>query len=116
MLQTWGGEGIQPVFYDNCKWSITFKDRESLHCTLVTCTVYICTHMCMCVRRKLLQSCATLCDPMDCRLSPGSSVHGILQARILEWVAISSSRETSQHRDSTCAAYVSYVGKWVLYH
>ena len=39
-----------------------------------------------------LQSCPTLCDPMDC--SPqGSSVHGILQARILEWVAMPSSRE-----------------------
>ena len=36
---------------------------------------------------KLLQLCLTLCDPMDCSLS-GSSVHGILQARILEWVAI----------------------------
>ena len=36
---------------------------------------------------KLLQSCLTLCDPMDCN-PPGSSVHGILQARILEWVAI----------------------------
>ena len=36
------------------------------------------------------QSCLTLCDPMDCSL-PGSSVHGILQARILEWVTISSS-------------------------
>ena len=37
------------------------------------------------------QSCPTLCDPMDCNL-PGSSVHGILQARILEWVAISFSK------------------------
>ena len=36
---------------------------------------------------KLLQSCPTLCDPMDCS-PPGSSVHGILQARILEWVAM----------------------------
>ena len=36
---------------------------------------------------KVTQSCLTLCDPMDCSL-PGSSVHGILQARILEWVAI----------------------------
>ena len=35
---------------------------------------------------KSLQSCPTLCDPMDC--SPGSSVHGILQAKILEWVAL----------------------------
>ena len=40
------------------------------------------------------QSCLTLCDPMDCS-PPGSSVHGILWARILEWVAISFSRESS---------------------
>ena len=40
---------------------------------------------------KLLQSCPTLYDPMDCSL-PGTSVHGILQARILEWVAMSTSR------------------------
>ena len=40
------------------------------------------------------QSCPTLCDPMDCS-PPGSSVHGILQARILEWVAISFSRGSS---------------------
>ena len=39
---------------------------------------------------KSLQSCPTLCDPMDCSL-PGFSVHGILQARTLEWVAISFS-------------------------
>ena len=39
---------------------------------------------------KLLQSCPTLCDPMNCSL-PGSSLHGILQARVLEWVAISFS-------------------------
>ena len=39
---------------------------------------------------KLLQSCLTLCDPMDCS-TPASSVHGILQARTLEWVAISFS-------------------------
>jgi len=44
------------------------------------------------------QSCPTLCDPMDCSL-PGSSVHGILQARILEWVAIPFSRGSSQSKD-----------------
>ena len=44
------------------------------------------------------QSCLTLCDPMD-RSLPGSSIHGILQARILEWVAIFSSRGSSQPRD-----------------
>ena len=46
------------------------------------------------------QSCPTLCDPMDCSLS-GSSVHGSLQARILEWVAIPFSRESSWPRDQT---------------
>ena len=49
---------------------------------------------------KLLQSCQTLCDPRDCTF-PGSSVHGILQARILEWVAISFSRRSSLPRDRT---------------
>ena len=45
----------------------------------------------LCARAKSLQSCSALCDPMDCSL-PGSSVHGILQARILEWAAMPSSR------------------------
>ena len=43
---------------------------------------------------EVTQSCPTLCDPVDCSLS-GSSIHGILQARILEWVAISFSRGSS---------------------
>ena len=47
--------------------------------------------VCVCARAKSLQSCPTLCDPMDCS-PPGSSVRGILQARILEWVAMPSSR------------------------
>ena len=47
---------------------------------------------------EVAQSCPTLCDPMDYSL-PGSSVHGIFQARILEWVAISFSRRSSQPRD-----------------
>ena len=47
---------------------------------------------------KVTQSCLTLCDPMDCS-PPGSSVHGILQARILEWVAMPSSRGSSWLRD-----------------
>ena len=48
----------------------------------------------------LTQSCPTLCDPMDCS-PPASSVHGILQARTLEWVAMPSSRGSSQRRDWT---------------
>ena len=52
--------------------------------------------------KKMLdaQSCPTLWDPMDCS-PPGSSVHGILQARILEWVAIPSSKGSSQPREQT---------------
>ena len=51
-----------------------------------------------CSALKALQSYLTLCDPMDGSL-PGSSVYGILQARILEWVAIPPSRESSRPRD-----------------
>ena len=47
---------------------------------------------------KSLQSCLTLCNPLDCS-PPGSSVHGILQARILEWVAMPFSRGSSQPKD-----------------
>ena len=53
-----------------------------------------------------------LCDPVDCSL-PGSSVHGILQARILQRVAMPSSRGSSRPRGQTC---VSCIGRWVLYH
>ena len=50
---------------------------------------------------------------MDCGLS---SIHGIFQARILEWVVISSSRGSSWPRDWTQVFYVSCIGRWVLYH
>ena len=49
---------------------------------------------------KSFQLCLTLCNPVDCS-PPGSSVHGILQARVLEWVAMPSSRGSSQPRDQT---------------
>ena len=58
------------------------------------------------------QSCPTPCHPMDCG-PPGSSVHGILQARILEWVPISFSRGSSQPRDQT---RVSCVSRRILHH
>ena len=75
---------------------------------------YIYTFMCACVHAKSFQSCLTLCDPKDYSL-PGFSVHGILQARILEWVAISTSRGSSQPRDQTLISHVSCTGKWVIY-
>ena len=64
---------------------------------------------------KLLQSCPTLCNPMDCS-PPGSSVPGILQARMLERVAVPSSKGPSRSRDQTCVSYVSCIGRQVLYH
>ena len=69
----------------------------------------------MLVQAKLLQYCPTLCDPMDYS-PPGSSVHGILQARTLEWVAMPSSRGSSQTRDQTHVSHISYFGRWILYH
>ena len=70
-----------------------------------------------CRRAKSLQSCLSLCEPMHCS-PPGSSVHGILQAKILEWGAMLSSwrRESSQPRNQTCVSYVSCIGRWILYH
>ena len=63
---------------------------------------------CFCL---VAQSYSILCDPRDCS-PPDSSVHGISQARILEWVAISFSRGSSQTRDRT---HVSSIGRWILY-
>ena len=64
---------------------------------------------------KCAQSCLTLCDPMDCSL-PGSSVHGISQARMLEWVAISDTRVSSPPWDWTCVSCVFCIGRWILCH
>ena len=73
-------------------WRVTLPQRKTLFCSICLCSG--------------AQSCLTLCDPMDCSPS-GSSVHGILQERILEWVAISSSRGLSRPRDQTHISYVS---------
>ena len=66
------------------------------------------------VRAKSLQSCQ-LCDAMDCS-PPHFSVHGILQARILEWVAMPSSRGSSWPRDGTHGSYASCICRQVLYY
>ena len=67
--------------------------------------------VCVCV--KVPQLCPPLCDPMDCSL-PGSSVHGVLQARILEWVDIPSSRGSSQPRDQTQVSHTA--GRFFTIH
>ena len=70
--------------------------------TQLTSSSYL---QCVCVC-TVTQLCLTLCDPMDCR-PPGSSVHGILQARVLEWVAMPFSRGSFQPRDQTHVSCVS---------
>ena len=89
---------------ENCK-----KKKKCVYC------VYICVlwsdrklHICCCLVTKL---CLNLLQPHGCR-PLGSSVHGISQARILEWVAISFSRGSSQPRNWT---HVSSVGRWIVY-
>ena len=71
----------------------------------------VCVSVCVLVA----QSCPTFCDPMVGSL-PGSSVHGISQARILERVATSSSRASSGPRNWTCISWVSYIGRRILYY
>ena len=73
-----------------------------------------CNHQCVCAY-LVAQSCLTLWDPMDCNL-PGSSVHGILQARILEWIAMPSFRGSSWPRDWTLVSWVSCISWLILYH
>jgi len=74
------------------------KNKEQTNTDLGKEILYM-MNLC-CMRAKLLQSHLTLWDPMDCSPS-GSSVHGILQARILEWLAVPSSKGSSQPRDQT---------------
>ena len=79
-----------------------FYKRHQLKALFISLQSFLFPNKCikkfMCL--KSLQSCPTLCIPMDCS-QPGSSVHGILQARILEWVAMPSSRGSSPPRDWT---------------
>ena len=61
----------------------------------------------------VIQSCPTLCDPVDYS-PPGSSIHGIIQARILEWVAIPFFRGSSRPRDQTRVSHLHC--RWIFYH
>ena len=72
----------------------------------------VCVCVCVCV--CCTQSCLTLCDPVAYS-PPDSSIHRILQARMLEWVAISYSRGSSPPRDRTCISCVFCIGRQVQY-
>ena len=67
-------------------------------------------HLC-----SVAQGCQTLFDPTDCS-PPGSSVHAIFQTRVLEQVAISYSRGSSQPRDQTCVSCICCISRQILYH
>ena len=75
-------------------------------------TCFFCAHLCpwLC---SVAQSYLTLCDPI-CS-PPGSSVHAIVQARVLVWVAISFSRGSSQPRDQTCVSYIGRQGVFFVF-
>ena len=82
------------------------------------CTQNCCFILCLyyaTISTKSLQSCPTVCGPRNYSF-PGSSVHEILQARILEWVAIFGSRESSRPRGLTHISCVSCIGRQILYH
>ena len=72
---------------------------------MVSSRIYCC-YIILKSESEVAQSCLTLCDPMDSSL-PGSVVHGIFQARILEWAAISFSRGSSQPRDQTWVSCIA---------
>ena len=84
---------LKPFCHVSHSWTLCFPYLR---------VYFLCQRMCA----QSLQSCPTLCDPRDC--SPTvSSVHGILQARILEWDVLPFSRGSSQPRDRTCVSCIA---------
>ena len=87
-----------------------FRGRQFFHesgCEGMVSGWFKCVTFIVCfVKVKVTQSFVTFCNPMDCSL-PGSSVHGILQARILKWVAIPFSRGSSQPRNRTQISHIA---------
>ena len=84
---------------------------------MATSPLYVCECVSVSwkVKASVTQSCPTLCDPMDCS-PPGSSVHRILQARILEWVAIRFTRGSSWPRNRTWVSCIagSFLTDWAM--
>ena len=99
---------LWPLLLTSCVQFSTYWPQFSWLQGLSLCFLYAQMYCCCLVAK----SCPTLCEPKDCSL-PGSSVHGISQTRILEWVAISSSSRSSRPRNRTC---ISCIGRWVFHH
>ena len=88
----------------------SLNHRTAREVPLSKSEIFISTLLCL-----VTQSCLTLCNPVDCS-PPGPSIHGILQARILEWVPMPSSRGSSQPRDGTCVSCSSCFSRCILSH
>ena len=94
-------QGSDPLLYAP---SIEHEDRRQRMCVHACVRACLCAHMCPCSESeqvKVAQSCPTLCHPMH------YTVHGILQARTLEWVAFPFSRGSSQPRDQTQVPHIA---------
>ena len=101
--------GFWPLIYSFSFLESTFWLQFHSFINWITPKIYI-----MHLHARLLQLCLTLCDPVDHR-PPGSSVHRILQARIVEWVVMPFSRVSFWSRNQTSICYVSCFGRRVLY-
>ena len=103
------GLGRQRNQKSNCQHPLDHRKREFQKNIYFCFTDYVKACHSFCVSEsesEVLQLCPTLCDPMDCS-PPGSSVHGIFQARVLEYGAISFSRGSSQPRDQTRVSHTA---------
>ena len=98
--------------YDLSDTCIVNAFSQSVACLFTFLMISLDEQFCMCA--KSLQSCLTLCDPADCSLS-GTSVHGILQARILKWVVISLSRGSSWPRNQSNPCFLNCLSLPVAY-
>ena len=125
LVDTWGCLGRFSYRLDSVlltrepSWSEEDRQRKDYLSPSLTCqegqeSLDFWPSACMHLWSESLQSCLILCDSVDCS-PPGSSVHRILQARKLKWVAMSSSRGSSWPRDRTSVSYVSCIGRQALY-
>ena len=115
--------GSQRVRYNWATFIVDLQCCVSLRCIAkwfryiymyVYIYIYTHTHTYMCAYISVLSG-FQLCNPMDCS-PPGFSVHRIFQARILEWITISSFRGSFQLRDRIHVSCISCIGRWILYH
>ena len=98
------------IFIYVCFWVLCFVQLIYMSVCWYHIILIMCMCMCICA-----QSCLALCNRMDYS-PPGSSVHGVSQARILELVAISSFRGSSQSNDGIRISCISCIGKRILHH